>query len=152
MARRPRSSPPTAPAAYTSIRSRASSATLHAKLAGAPPKRGPSGKTSHNISPMPMTVARRVGEKFTRSMDKLRKHHHFTEKTTKRRSCQNAHHVGDDHDRSQVQHREWTSSRKASRPAQMFLSFRCFESSFQSGGWKTRSVLIFEQKTPRSVE
>src|SRR5215470_17791637 len=80
MARRPRSSPPTAPAAYTSIPSRASSATLHAKLAGAPPKRGPSGNTSHNISPMPMTVARRAMERFPRSIYKLREHHHFTER------------------------------------------------------------------------
>src|SRR5262245_62140458 len=146
MARPPRSSPPTAPAAYTSIRSRASSATLQAKLAGDPPKRGPSGKTSHNISPMPMTVARRGMERFPRSMAKLRKRHHFTERQQNVARARTLTDAGEDHDRSQVQHREWTSSRKASRPAQMFLSFRCFESSFQSGGWKTRSVLMPEQK------
>src|SRR5688500_10503722 len=37
-----------------------SPATLHTKFAGAPPKRGPSGKTSHNTSPRPTTIGRRI--------------------------------------------------------------------------------------------
>ena len=45
-----------------------SSATLHAKLAGAPPKRGPSGNKSHTISPIPMTAGRGIMERFPLSM------------------------------------------------------------------------------------